>query len=365
MTTTAVIFGGPSPEHDISILTGLQCERVLADAGTDVVPVYWGRTGGWHLVTPGGEAKDYVDGPPAGSKDVEPRLGRDAGLYTTGGLRSRRVPFDAVLNCCHGGPGERGLLNGLFDLMGIPATGGPAGAAALGMDKLAFGGLLEAHGLPTLTRRAITPDTKDLPFAGPYIVKPRFGGSSIGIEVVEDLATARDLAATAPALRQGAVVEPYVPGAVDLNLGFRTWPDFATSLLERPLRPADGEIYTYQAKYLSGSGLTSAPREIPAQVEPGVAERARELAAQVATLTGIQGICRVDFLLIDDVLHVNEINTIPGAMGLYLWPREVSYAELLTGAVDEAVRNRPVFDTGGADGTALRVAGGIAGKLMR
>ncbi|MFI7586409.1 hypothetical protein ACIB24_04980 [Spongisporangium articulatum] len=366
MSTTAVIFGGPSPEHDISILTGLQCERVLTDAGQDVVPIYWGRTGGWHLVPNGGEAKDYVDGPPSGAKDVEPRLGAAAGFYAGGGLRgAKKIAVDAVLNCCHGGPGERGLLNGLLDLMGIPATGGPAGAAELGMDKLAFGTLLEAHGLPTLQRRAITPDTKDLPFGGPYIVKPRFGGSSIGIEVVEDLGTARDLVRAAPALRLGAVVEPFVKGAVDLNLGFRTWPHFSSSLLERPLRPEDGEIYDYKAKYLGGAGLVSAPREIPAKVDPAIEAEARELAETVATLTGIQGLCRVDFLVIDGVLHVNEINTIPGAMGLYLWPNEVSYAELLTGAVAEAVANKPVFDATGADGTALRVAGGIAGKLMR
>ena len=62
---------------------------------------------------------------------------------------------------------------------------------------------------------------------------------------------------------------------------------------------------------------------------------------------------------------VNEVNTIPGAMSLYLWPRDVTFAELLTGAVDEAVAHRTTFDTAGADGSALRVAGGIAGKLMR
>ncbi len=204
----AVVFGGPSPEHEISILTGLQAERVIAGAGQEVLPLYWAPTGGWFLVPSGTEAKDYLEGAPAGARPVDVRLGAEPGLYLKGRLRSERLEIAAALSCLHGGLGEGGGYAALMALLGIPTTGGTMYASALGMDKLAFGGVLTSAGIPTLPRVALEPDV-DPPFDGPYIVKPRFGGSSIGIEIVDDVATARVVARTSAHLRAGAVVEPF------------------------------------------------------------------------------------------------------------------------------------------------------------
>ena len=87
-------------------------------------------------------------------------------------------------------------------------------AAALGMDKLAFAGVMTAAGIRTLPRVALTPATDGVAFGGPYIVKPRFGGSSIGIKVVEDVTTARALLRSSVHLRDGAVLEPFRPDPV-------------------------------------------------------------------------------------------------------------------------------------------------------
>ena len=357
----AIVFGGPSPEHDISILTGLLCERVLRDAGHDVLPLYWARNGDWVQCPAGLEAKDFLEGPPkAGvrlSLDLRAGFGAKKGL---GGPKP--VALSAALNCCHGGTGENGGLNALFDLLGIPMSGGPAPLAALGMDKLAFGALLQASGIATLPRVALT--SVDPPFAGPYIVKPRFGGSSIGIEVVEDMATARALS-TNVHLRAGAVVEPFTPGAVDLNMAFRTHPAFAVSLLERPLAPSGEGIYSYAQKYLQADGLVAAPRELPAQVPDAVTAEAERLTRAVVEVTGLRGLARLDLLLVDDTLYVNEVNTTPGSMSLYLWPSSVAPAELLLSAVAEARAQQGLLDAGASfePGVALRAAGGMAGKL--
>ncbi|NTW41439.1 MAG: hypothetical protein HGA44_16435, partial [Cellulomonadaceae bacterium] len=104
----AVVFGGPSPEHEISILTGLQSERVLTRAGHTVTPLYWAPTGGWFVVPAGTEAKDYLQGVPAGAKAVDVRVGADGGLFVKGRLRSERLSIDAALSCLHGGLGEGG-----------------------------------------------------------------------------------------------------------------------------------------------------------------------------------------------------------------------------------------------------------------
>lgn len=363
MGQLAIVFGGPSPEHDISILTGLLSDRVLRDAGHDVAPLYWTRTGEWVLCPPRSEAKDFLEGAPRGATKLEVTLGGGFHTLKKGLGGGKPLTLDVALNCCHGGAGENGGLNAVFDQLGLPMTGGPSPLAALGMDKLAFGAVLQANAIPTLPRVAL--GAEEVPFDGPYIVKPRFGGSSIGIEVVEDLDTARALARTSVHLRQGVVLEPFSKGAIDLNLAYSTHPSLRFSLLEKPLAPAAAEgIYSYTQKYLQTDGLQAAPRELPAQVPEKVAAEAERLAGAVLAVTGLRGLGRLDFLLVDDVLYVNEVNTIPGSMSLYLWPSTIPAAELLMGAVEEARasfgRAEPApFEPG----AALRAAGGMAGKL--
>jgi D-alanine-D-alanine ligase len=357
-----IVFGGPSPEHDISILTGLLSERVLREAGQDVVMLYWTRTGDWVQCPAGSEAKDFLEGAPKGGVKLEVSLGNGFQTPKKGLGGGKPLALDAALNCCHGGAGEGGGLNAVFDQLGIPLTGGPASLATLGMDKLAFGAVLAQNGIPTLPRVALSGE--EPPFPGPYIVKPRFGGSSIGIEVVEDLDTARALAKSSVHLRQGVVLEPFSKGAVDLNLAYSTHPTLRTSLLEKPLAPSKEEgIFSYGQKYLQTDGLVGAARELPAQVPDAVTQEAERLAAAVLEVTGIKGLGRLDFLLVDEVLHVNEINTIPGSMSLYLWPPTVKPSELLLGAVEEARTARVAAPAPFEPGAALRAAGGMAGKL--
>ncbi len=368
----AVVFGGPSPEHEISILTGLQAERILTTAGDVVVPLYWAPTGSWHVVPSATEAADYLEGVPRGSRDAELVVAGSPGIRVKKRVGTERIEVDAALLCLHGGLGEGGGGATLFGLLGIPATGGSPFAGALGMDKLAFGGVVGGAGLPSLPRELLRSEVAPS-FPAPYIVKPRYGGSSIGIEVVEDHAAAAALARSSAQLRAGAVVEPYRPDLVDLNIGVRTYPVVETSPVERPLRAASdsGGIYGYVEKYLSGApgtaGFMSAPREFPAILGPGVAESAARFARSVVELTGLTGILRVDLLHSPETgeLYVNEVNSIPGAMALYLWSDAVPVDRVLRDALSEAVE-RP-FRLPSAvvsPGAALRAAGGIAGKLI-
>ncbi|GAA1729907.1 hypothetical protein [Microcella frigidaquae] len=368
----AVVFGGPSPEHEISILTGLQAERVLTAAGHDVVPIYWSPTGDWFRVPAATEAKDYLEGAPSGSTVLEVRVSGEPGIYRRKTFGAERLEIEAALLCLHGGVGEGGGAAAVFSLLGIPATGSTLFAGAVGMDKLAFGGLMHAAGIPSLPREAVS-TLAEPSFAGPYIVKPRFGGSSIGIEITDDIDAARALAATSVHLRTGAVLEPYRPELVDLNIAFRTFPTLEITPLEKPLRGDTGSaLYSYAEKYLAGgagtdAGLTSAPREFPAQVPDAVAATARVLAERVAEVTRLTGIVRVDLLLDESTgeLFVNEVNSIPGALSLYLWASLQPAATVLVDALTEARDRRVVFPQAGfGGGAALRAAGGIAGKLV-
>lgn len=367
MSPVAVLFGGPSPEHDVSILTGLQAGRALAGAGRDVVSIYWTKTGEWFDVEGDLEAGEFADGVPRKAKRLELSVGRDGGFVPEGGLLGRKSPMalDAVVNCCHGGPGEDGTLQAALDLAGIRYTGPSVAGAALGMDKFAFAAAVAHAGLPHLACDLLTDDWKPS-FDGPFVVKPRFGGSSIGVEVVEDAGTATALLRSSPYLRAGAVVEPFKEAADDLNIAIRTYPQLELSPIEKPLRSTDGAaILNYGDKYVGGEGMASAPAERPANIPDEWAVRIREAAAVVAGLAQVRGVARLDFLAAGGELWVNEINTVPGSLTKHLWvDPAVPFADLLSAMIDEATSSPArQYDTTGADGGILRSAGSIASKL--
>jgi D-alanine-D-alanine ligase len=366
----AVIFGGPSPEHDVSVLTGLQAARELRTGDpSGVHALYWTKTGEFFEVDSSLEASAFAEGVPKGAEPLQLSVGPDGGFARPGARlgRARPLALDAAVVCCHGGPGEDGTLQAALDLAGLAYTGPTVAGAALGMDKLAFGAVMAVAGLPVLPRVALTPDLDEIGFAGPYIVKPRFGGSSIGIDVVADLVTARDRLGANPHLRQGAVIEPFRADLSDLQLAVRTFPSLELSAVERPIRRDGGaDILDYRDKYVAGEGMAAAPRELPARIGEDLAGRVRTAARSVARLAGVRGVARIDFLSDGDgELHVNEVNTVPGSLARYLWiePR-LAFAELLADLLREA-RERPTHHYGaqGADGSVLRSAGSIAAKL--
>ena len=357
MAKPAVIFGGPSDEHDISILTGLQVTRALGD----VHAIYWSKTGDWFEVESDLEAAEFADGVPRRSRELTFVAAPGQGLI----LKKRQLDIDAVVIACHGGPGEDGTLQGLLDLVGLRYSGPGQAASALGMDKLAFGAAMAAAGLPTLPRAMVATGEEPAPsFEGPFIVKPRFGGSSIGIEVAEDWPTVLALKRRSTFLDQGAVVEPFLAASRDLQVAVRTYPKWELSAIEAPARASDG-IYSYDQKYLAWGGEVSAGRELPAVLESALEEVIRRLSVRVTEVAGLRGIARIDYLERDGEIVVNEVNTIPGSMGAYLWiDPPIGREQLFRDLVEEA-RSGPVrmFSVAGSDGTALRSAGTIASKL--
>jgi D-alanine-D-alanine ligase len=337
--------------------------------GYRVSAFFWSKSGDWFLIDPGLEASAFLGGVPRSATPLHLIVGSDGGFVRTDRRRSTSVPIDVALVCCHGGPGEDGTLQATLDLAHIPHAGPSAAGAALGMDKFAFGSVVENAGLPMLPRRLLSGTSSGIDFSGPYIVKPRFGGSSIGIEVVSDLSTAQALLKGSVHLAAGAVIEPYMPELFDLQIALRSWPKLELSAIERPLRSSisdgSGEILGYHDKYVGGEGMLSAPRELPASVVPEMQQTIIECAKTVAELHGLRGVARLDYLSDGASVWVNEINTIPGSLSRHLWVAPpIAFGQLLSDLIAEA-QSRPAraFETAGADGTILQGASSIAAKL--
>lgn len=365
MTVVGVVFGGPSPEHDISILTGLQAARSMADHGSEVVCLYWTKSGTWLRVPVEAEPPMFLDPEIPGSAEVELRV--PGGFTERRRMRAAPIEIDVVLNCCHGGPGEDGVLAGMLTLAGLRVSGPSPQASALAMDKLATAALAADLGIETIETVLAGADQEpgELP-EPPWVAKPRFGGSSLGVEAdVSDPGTVWAMARSGVG-RSGMLVQPYLRGWQDLNVAVRTYPEVQCSAVERPL--SDEAVYTYTEKYLTGGvGMDAAPRELPADIPDTLAERIRRDAAAIVTGCGIHGAPRIDFLWDgEDRLALCEINSIPGAWGNHLWEATgVSRSELYRGLVDEALAARPGLPqwVSSSDGTALRTSGSISSKL--
>lgn len=233
----------------------------------------------------------------------------------------------------------------------------------IGMDKYVFFTLMKEIGIPVLDKHLVSKNTKPN-FSGPYILKPRFGGSSIGVEVVEDYETALKLSRNSKIYSQGATVEKFLENSNDLLIGIRTYPNLDFSEIEKPIRTSSFELFSYNDKYLDNGGLEGSKRELPATISTEIESQIKKILTLFVEQIEIRGISRVDFLLHNENLYLNEVNTIPGSHALYLWQNiGKSKFELLNDMIEEAKNSVTHWSTEGSDGIALKSAKDIQSKL--
>lgn len=354
----AVIFGGPSPEHDISILTGLQSSRVLNNK-YNVHNIYWSKENKWYLVDDNLESQDFINNNKIFKKELTLKLDSNPGFY----LKKKKLNIGTVLNACHGGPGEDGTLQSLLMLLEINFTGPSLTTSQLCMDKYSFYAFMKANNIPVLEKHLLQ-NSHSPTFEGPYILKPRFGGSSIGVEVVNEYDTALKLADNSKLYQQGATVEKFLEDSVDYLVALRTYPQVEFSEIEKPIRSNNFELFSYQDKYLENGGLEGSKRELPAQLPKNIEKEIINILETLVSLISFNGIARVDFLISEDKIYLNEINTIPGSQALYLWENlGHNKFQLLDDMIQESLQRDSSWTSEGSDGLALKSAKDIQSKL--
>jgi len=347
----AVLFGGRSAEHEVSVVSARSVIDALDPERFAAVPIGIAKDGSWHLMAgppalqPGaGRLPGVEDG--AGTA-VE--LDRTAGAGETAlvGADGSREPVDVVFPLLHGPFGEDGTIQGMLELAGIPYVGAGVLASALGMDKALQKVVLAANGIPVVPHVVVPErDWEDDPedveakaahLGFPLFAKPAALGSSVGIAKVkrpEDLRPALE-----EAFRFGpkALLERSVEGAREIECGVLGNDDPVASVAGEIL--PSGEFYDYAAKYLDEATRLV----IPADLSKPVAEEVQRLAVAAFRAIDCEGMARVDFFLRDpDELILNEINTIPGFTEVSMYPKlweasGVSYAELVDRLVELAV----------------------------
>ncbi len=324
----AVILGGRSSEHAISLASAASVIDALEASGNDVVAVAIDRSGGWQLESRGTKTLE------PGSGDPGSELSRLPGSDVAATLADVEVVFPVL----HGPFGEDGTVQGLLELAGVPYVGAGVLASALCMDKDIFKAVLRDHDVPVTANITLRlGDEPRNPFGFPCFVKPARLGSSVGITKAHDAEELRTGVALAFEHDEKVLVEQFVSGTeVEVGVLGNLRP---TASLPGEIVVTSNEWYDYEAKYDEGE----MDLVVPARLTAAQIERAQELAVRAFVATDCEGMARVDLFVRDDgEVLVNELNTIPGFTSTSVYARlfeasGVPYPDLLERLADLAV----------------------------
>ncbi|HET9680629.1 MAG TPA: D-alanine--D-alanine ligase family protein [Candidatus Limnocylindrales bacterium] len=331
-----VLLGGPSAEHDVSVVSGTAIADALRAAGLEVRQVLIDLDGGWWWLPAdharAGRAASAYDDPEA--LGAEGPLPVGAALDRLAGSDPAPVVFIAL----HGPYGEDGTVQGLLEAAGLAYTGSGVLASAVGMDKAVQKRIWQGLGLPVVESReirvaawrrdaaAVLAELEAFARANGdarLMVKPARLGSSVGMTLAhepDERGPALELAFRYDTL---AIVERYLAGARDLEVSIiGTEPPLGVYGPGEVI--AGHEFYDYAAKYTPGLSETSTHAEL----SPALRETIRKLARDAYRAIGAEGFARVDFLLQGDTVVLSEINTIPGFTPISLFPTMPSEAGL-------------------------------------
>ena len=345
MTTKSpvvVLLGGPSAEHDVSIVSGTAMAEALDGEGHPVDQVLIDLAGGWWWL-PAGHRRD---GRSAATYDTPGDLGA-AGPLTLGVAIDRLAaarPAPVAVIALHGPFGEDGTIQALLDAAGLAYTGSGVAASALGMDKTLFKRMCRGLGLPVVDWREIRASRWAVDRAGVRLelaafaagamdprlmVKPARLGSSVGMTLVHDPSDLDDALDEAFRYDALALAETYLSGARDLEVSVIGNDPGALELFGPGEIVSGHEFYDYAAKYTAGLSETSTRAEVTDRQRATILKIARDAYRAI----GAEGFARVDFLMVGDSIYLSEINTIPGFTPISLFPTMPAEGGYTFGAV--------------------------------
>lgn len=354
----AVLFGGQSVEHEVSVITALQAIESLNREKYDIIPIYITKSNEMYFGEFIGKIEEYKDIPSLLNKSRRIILTKSGSRLEIIQLKKFRNAFidciDIVFPMGHGTNVEDGVLQGYLKFMGVPFVGCDVYGASAGMNKYIMKSVFKNEDIPVLDceralagefirdREAVTQRLKDK-LSFPMIIKPVNLGSSVGIKVARDNESLEEALEHAFLFSEEVIAERAIVNLKEINVSvLGDIEEAEASECEEPL--SDGDILTYEKKYVSGeknSGMASLSRKIPADITAEQRDKIRMLAVKAFKALGCNGVARIDFMidLDDNGIYLNEINTLPGSLSFYLWePVGVRYADLLEKMIELALK---------------------------
>ena len=340
--SVCVLFGGISPEHEVSLRSAESVLNNIDHEKYNVYPLGITKEGDWILfggtdysMLPSGEWLDHPDNRRATISPI-----RGQGLLCFEGYCVTRERIDVVFPVLHGENGEDGAMQGLLQMAGIPYVGPHVGASAVSMDKTLTKLVVDKALVPQAAWQLVRNselqhrmdgvlDMLEQKFAYPMFVKPAGTGSSVGVSKASGRDDLREALLNAGEFDEKILVEEFIHGREI---------EVAVMGNDNPVASVCGEIdsgaefYDYDSKYITDTSTAY----IPARIDEDVEEQVREAAVKVYSAIGCQGLSRVDFFVTyeDNRIVFNEINTLPGFTSISMYPKlfaasGIPYAELI------------------------------------
>ena len=360
MKSIAVIFGGKSTEHDVSVVTAIASiiKPLELTRQYKVEPVYISKNGTWYWderlkdisLFSTGKIKEYLHNIRPASISLEDGFILEKSTGITG--RKKRQKMDIVFPSMHGTFGEDGSLMGLLRMANVPFVGCDMDSSVLAMDKVLAKILASSEDVPTAKYEFLYRDTfaespkgvldsieRSLKY--PLFVKPAHLGSSIGISRVTSRQELQNALEVASHYDEKVLVEQEIANLIEVTLPIMGNKELRVALLERPLtKPED--FFDFDTKYLQGRKKggqegdrakgTQGYSEIPARIDKDLYEKAKLIGLKMYRILGCRGIARIDMLIDSKIKEVyfNEVNPLPGGLYSHNWQAAgVSSVELV------------------------------------
>lgn len=358
----ALIFGGCTPEHEVSIVTAYQVYLALEE-NHHVVPIYVTKNGEWLTGDALRDLSRFTDGLLPHPSDFdkitvefypEPKFVITSNHWIGRNVHKRtELPVDVVFPAIHGMHGEDGTLQGLLELLNLPYVGAGVVGSAVGMDKIMMKAILNENTLPVLpylywtqhdwkTRQDELLEDVWKTLSYPLFVKPAMSGSSIGVSYVKDQTELRAAAEVAGQYSRRTLVEKAVDKPLEINCAVMGGHEPTASVCEQPVSQTN--FLSFEDKYLhqetENSGMAGADRKIPAPISEELTSHIQRLAVRTFQILDCAGVARIDFLVdAEHNVYVNEINTIPGSYSYYLWThQDIGFPKLVSELIDLAFK---------------------------
>jgi len=355
MLKVAILFGGDSVEHEVSIISAMQAMAALDQNKYKVIPLYLAKSHKLYSAASLSRIETYKDLDQIEKTVTQISVVRENQKFFLKPLVrfKPRIEIDLVIPVVHGTHCEDGSVAGFLETLGIPYSGCDVLGGAVGQDKVVMKQILENAKLPIVDwlwfyayefEKDQTTWLKKIDQLGyPVVVKPANLGSSVGISVAKNEQELIEAVVTASQYDIKIDVEKAVSNLRELNCSVLGYYDQReASVLEEVMKQDD--ILSYDNKYKGNGkakGMASATRNCPANVSAALTKEVQGYALETFKVLGAAGVCRIDFLLDDATqkVYVNEINTIPGSLSFYLWEASGKpFAKLMDDLVDIAIR---------------------------
>ena len=351
----AVIFGGRSSEHSISCISAGSVLRALDRSRYEVIPIGITKSGKWVLEADNADRLTIQNGVFPEVNSANPAVLFTADPSATDLVVQSNVPevlqqVDVAFPVLHGPWGEDGTIQGLLELAGIPYVGSGVFASAAAMDKAHLKAMMHSAGLPigpyevVSNAQWLTDQAASLAriktLGLPVFIKPCRAGSSVGISKVK---SESELVAAIEAARihdPKIIAEASIENAREIECGVLDTASGPKASVCAEIIVREGhEFYDFEAKYVDDSVELS----VPADLDPVIHEKLRELAVQAFLAMDGEGLARVDMFLTGNDVVINEINTMPGFTPISMYPRMwaetgLDYPALVDALVQDALR---------------------------